>query len=126
MIALSRVARGSFLIGRCVNVVTSVPVRVPSPCTGSEASRVRTGQWGSPIGSWVFVNFCVHEVLKKTASVFATLRAIFHLENQSSETRRCLLIALATSLGSVWDAKIAVSSANMHKVVLWCIGMSFT
>ncbi|GFT83756.1 hypothetical protein TNCV_3891301 [Trichonephila clavipes] len=50
--------------------------------------------------------------LKKTASVFATLRAIFHLENQSSKTRRCLLIALATSLGSVWDAKIAVSSAN--------------
>ncbi|GFS82075.1 hypothetical protein TNCV_4505131 [Trichonephila clavipes] len=77
-----------------------------SPCAGSEASRVRTGQWGSPI-------------VKKTASVFATLRAIFHLENQSSKTRRCLLIALATSLGSVWDAKIAVSSANMHKVVLW-------
>ncbi|GFU21967.1 hypothetical protein TNCV_1294601 [Trichonephila clavipes] len=61
MIALSRVVRGSFLIGCCVNVVTSVPVRVPSPCAGSEASRVRTGQWGSPIGSWVFVNFCVHE-----------------------------------------------------------------
>ncbi|GFT44443.1 hypothetical protein TNCV_5054611 [Trichonephila clavipes] len=51
--SLSRVARGSFRIGR-VNVVTSVPVMVPSPCTGSEASRVRTGQWGSPIGSWVF------------------------------------------------------------------------
>ncbi|GFV77718.1 integrase catalytic domain-containing protein [Trichonephila clavipes] len=36
----------------CVGL-TSVPVMVPSPCTGSEASRVRTGQWGSPIGSWV-------------------------------------------------------------------------
>ncbi|GFW60002.1 hypothetical protein TNCV_4864571 [Trichonephila clavipes] len=54
MIALSRVARGSFLIDRCVNVVTSVRVMVPSPCTGSEASSVRTGQWSSPIGSWVF------------------------------------------------------------------------
>ncbi|GFX05850.1 hypothetical protein TNCV_4269251 [Trichonephila clavipes] len=62
MIALSRVARRSFLIRFCVNVVTSVPVGVPSPCTGSEASSVRTGQWGSPIGSWVFVNFCVHEM----------------------------------------------------------------
>ncbi|GFU50470.1 hypothetical protein TNCV_3791111 [Trichonephila clavipes] len=62
MITLSRVARRSFLIRCCVNVVTSVPVRVPSPCTGSEASSVRTGQWGSPIGSWVFVNFCVHEM----------------------------------------------------------------
>ncbi|GFY26579.1 hypothetical protein TNCV_2879091 [Trichonephila clavipes] len=69
MIALSRVARGSFLIGRCVNVVTSVPVRVPSTCTGSEASRVRTGQWGSPIGSWVFVNFCVHEVCERMMDV---------------------------------------------------------
>ncbi|GFT98974.1 hypothetical protein TNCV_3793581 [Trichonephila clavipes] len=49
MITLSRVARRSFLIRCCVNVVTSVPVRVPSPCTGSEASSVRTGQWGSPI-----------------------------------------------------------------------------
>ncbi|GFS48731.1 hypothetical protein TNCV_3444501 [Trichonephila clavipes] len=88
MITLSRVARRSFLIRCCVNVVTSVPVRVPSPCTGSEASSVRTGQWGSPI-------------VKKTASDFATLRAIFHLENQSSKTRRCLLIALAMSLGSV-------------------------
>ncbi|GFW78622.1 hypothetical protein TNCV_4260461 [Trichonephila clavipes] len=62
MITLSRVARGSFLIGCSVNVMTSVPVWVPSSCTGSEASSVRTGQWGSPICRWVFVNFCVHEM----------------------------------------------------------------
>ncbi|GFS48644.1 hypothetical protein TNCV_769951 [Trichonephila clavipes] len=62
MITPSRVARRSFLIRCCVNVVTSVPVRVPSSCTGSEASSVRTGQWGSLIGSWVFVDFCVHEM----------------------------------------------------------------
>ncbi|GFW52759.1 hypothetical protein TNCV_2393391 [Trichonephila clavipes] len=54
--------------------MTSVPGVVPSPCAGSEAARVRTGQWSSPI-------------VKKTASVFATLRAIFHLENQSSKSR---------------------------------------
>ncbi|GFX89446.1 hypothetical protein TNCV_4774771 [Trichonephila clavipes] len=38
-------------------------------CTGSEASRVRTGQWGSPVGSWVFVNFCVHEVCERMSDV---------------------------------------------------------
>ncbi|GFU62442.1 hypothetical protein TNCV_5005741 [Trichonephila clavipes] len=62
VITPSRVARGSFLICCCVNVVTSVPVGVPSSCTGSEASSVRTGQWGSPIGSWVFVDLYVHEM----------------------------------------------------------------
>ncbi|GFX06827.1 transposase [Trichonephila clavipes] len=36
---------------------------------GSEASRVRTGQWGSPIGSWVFVNFCVHEVCERMGDI---------------------------------------------------------
>ncbi|GFV75476.1 hypothetical protein TNCV_1483211 [Trichonephila clavipes] len=51
--ALSRVARGCFLIGRCVNEMTSVPGVVPSPCAGSEAARVRTGQRRSPIGGWV-------------------------------------------------------------------------
>ncbi|GFT80670.1 hypothetical protein TNCV_2772911 [Trichonephila clavipes] len=36
------------LICCCVNVVTSVPVGYRR--AGSEASSVRTGQWGSPIG----------------------------------------------------------------------------
>ncbi|GFV82118.1 hypothetical protein TNCV_2790161 [Trichonephila clavipes] len=62
MITPSRVARRSFLIRCCINVVTSVPVKSTVACTGSEASSVRTGQWGSPIGSWVFVDFCVHEM----------------------------------------------------------------
>ncbi|GFX84494.1 hypothetical protein TNCV_3531911 [Trichonephila clavipes] len=68
MITLSRVGR-SFLICCSVNVMTSVPVWVPSSCTGSEASSVRTGQWGSPIGRWVFVNFCVHEVCERMSDV---------------------------------------------------------
>ncbi|GFU23468.1 hypothetical protein TNCV_113881 [Trichonephila clavipes] len=45
MITPSRVARRSFLIRCCVNVVTSVPVRYRRRRTGSEASSVRTGQW---------------------------------------------------------------------------------
>ncbi|GFW81643.1 hypothetical protein TNCV_2883201 [Trichonephila clavipes] len=43
-------ARGSSLIGSCVNEMTVVPEWVPSSCKESEAARVRTGQGSSPIG----------------------------------------------------------------------------
>ncbi|GFT46821.1 hypothetical protein TNCV_967401 [Trichonephila clavipes] len=56
MITPSRVARRSFLIRCCVNVVTffgpgegTVAASGDNSRTGSEASSVRTGQWGSPI-----------------------------------------------------------------------------
>ncbi|GFX44957.1 hypothetical protein TNCV_3430061 [Trichonephila clavipes] len=66
------------------------------------------------IFGWIRVIF----VVKKTASVFAALKAILYLENQSSKSKKCLLRAVAMSCGSVWVAKIAVSSANMYKIVL--------
>ncbi|GFU84036.1 RNA-directed DNA polymerase from mobile element jockey [Trichonephila clavipes] len=59
---------------------------------------------------------------KKTAPVFATFKAIFQVENQSSSLAMCL----CPSCSSLLCARIAVSSANMQIVDWLVLGISFT